>query len=247
MHYISKLLFILLCSQAIFANEVVTLSTGEWAPYTSEKDPKGRIAQIIVTEAFHLENIDVQYNYYNWKKVLKVASELQVEATMPWYETPKRKEKFLYSKQAIIRSRIVFFHLKSLDFKWNNFEDLKSYTIGATVGYKSTKLFESKNLNTFLTQTEQENYTQMANTRVDITASSVLVGYDIINKTFPKERVSLFTHNEKNIFPETGAHLLISKKHPRGKELMKKFDDGLKKLIKSGRYGQIIKNFMTNR
>ncbi len=242
------LFFLLLfLSTNLFSKQSITLSTGEWAPYTSQNDPKGRIAQIIVSEAFSLENIHVKYQYFPWDKALKASKDLQVDVTMPWYKTNERKEEFYYSKQAVIRSRVVFFHLKSLDFKWQNYEDLKEYSIGASLGYRSTTLLKEKKINISLTSTEVQNYKNMLNKKIDITASSILVGYDIINKTFSKEQRTLFTHDQKPVFPETGAHLLISKKHPRAKELINTFDQGLKKLIKSGRYEQIIKNFMTRK
>ena len=47
--------------------------------------------------------------------------------------------------------------------------------------------------------------------------------------------------HHKKIFPATGAYFLVSKKHPRGEELVNKFDSGLQKLVKSGRYTKIIK------
>ena len=131
---------------------------------------------------------------------------------MPWYKTNERKEEFYYSKQAVIRSRVVFFHLKSLDFKWENYKDLNQYTMGVTSGYKSSILLKEKQLNISLASTEEENYKKILNKEIDITASSILVGYDIINKIFPKEQTKLFTHDQKQVFPETGAHLLISKK-----------------------------------
>ncbi|NQY93487.1 MAG: transporter substrate-binding domain-containing protein [Campylobacteraceae bacterium] len=238
----SLLLFL---SLNLLARQSITLSTGEWAPYTSQHDPKGRIAQIIVSEAFLLENMHVKYLYFPWEKALKAAKELQVDVTMPWYKTNERKEEYYYSKQAIIRTRIVFFHLKTLDFKWKSYKDLKQYTIGATREYRSTILLKEKQLNISLVSDEVENYKNILNKKIDITASSILVGYDIINKTFSKKQRNLFTYDQKPVFPETGTHLLISKKHPRAKELINAFDQGLKKLIKSGRYEEIIKNFMT--
>jgi len=247
MQNILLLFFLIYSSINLQARQTITLSTGEWAPYTSQSDPQGRIAQMIVTEAFNLENTSVKYSYFPWKETLEKSKELQVDGTIPWYKTKLRQEEFYYSKQAIIRTKIVFFHLKSLDFKWKSYKELQKYTIGATLGYKSTKFLEDKNLNLLIVPKEEENYKKMLNKKVDITASSILVGYNIINKTFPKTQTKLFTHEQKAIFPETGAHLLIAKNHPRAKELINTFDQGLKKLIKSGRYEQIIRNFMTRR
>jgi len=247
MQNIFLLFFLIYSSINLQARQTITLSTGEWAPYTSQTDPQGRIAQIIVTEAFNLENVSVKYSYFPWKEALKKTKELQVDGSIPWYKTKQRQEEFYYSKRAIVRSKIVFFHLKSLDFKWKNYNDLKQYTIGATIGYKSTKLLENEKLKVLLFQSELDNFKEIQKKAVDITASSVLVGYDIINKNFNKKDAKLFTHHDNPIYPETGAHLLISKKHVNAKELITQFDSGLKKLIKSGRYEQIIKNFMTKK
>ena len=50
-------------SVSLYSNDTISNSTGEWAPYTSQNDPNGKVAETIVREAFKLEGIDVKYTY----------------------------------------------------------------------------------------------------------------------------------------------------------------------------------------
>jgi len=235
--------FLLILTTVIstFANEVINLSTGEWAPYTSQDSKNGQVAQTIVTEAFKLENIDVVYVYKAWEETFKMAKDVKADGTIPWFKTKERQADFFYSKKAIIRTKTVFFHLKSLDFDWKSYDDLKKYKIGGTTGFKAAKLLKEKGLAVQMADTEELNFKKLLKGEIDITSSSLLVGFNLINKLFPAEKVSMFTSHSKKVYPATGAFLLVSKKHPKGQEIVDKFDSGLLKLIKSGRYIKIIK------
>jgi len=226
------------------ASETITISTGEWAPYTSQNDPNGKVAETIVREAFKLEGIDVKYSYDGWKKTFAMAQEAKTDGTIPWFQSPDREANFFYSKKAIIRTKTVFFHLKSSDVKWKTYEDLKKYKIGGTVGFKTAKFLDGKGIKVELSDTELENFQKLLAGTIDITSASFLVGHSIIKKNFPADKAAMFTSHAKKIFPATGAYYLVSKKHPRGQELVDKFDSGMQKLVKSGRYVQIIKESM---
>jgi len=58
-----SLIVSLMATVGLQASETITISTGEWAPYTSQNDPNGKVAETIVREAFKLEGIDVKYSY----------------------------------------------------------------------------------------------------------------------------------------------------------------------------------------
>jgi len=237
----TSLLFLLLVISG-YAKETLILSTGEWAPYTSQKDPSARVVQTIITETFRLANIDVLYKYYPWKRALRNAEDVEVDGSLPWSKSSAREEIFHYSKEPIVITRTVFFHLKSLDFKWDTFEDLKKYRIGGNLGYRSTDVLKTNNLKLELVANEEQNYRKMLAGRIDITPSSFFVGYYIINKLFPKSKAMTFTNTTKQLLPENGVHLVIPKKHPKGKELMKIFDEAFSKLVHSGMYDKIIDN-----
>jgi len=234
-----SLLFLFICLP-IFANTTLVISTGEWPPYTSEKDPNARVIQTIVEEAFKLEDIDVVYRYFPWKRALKTAKELGVDGSLPWSKSTQREKVFYYSKQPIIKTKTVFFYLKSLDFKWEKFDDLKQYRIGSSIGYKVSNILIEKKLNVELVPKEEQNFKKLLAGRIDITPSSFFVGYYIINKLFPRDKAFAFTNDTKKVLPQSGVHFILSKKHPKAKEIIQKFDRGFEKLIQLGRYKKIV-------
>ena len=173
-----------------------------------------------------------------------MAQDAKTDGTIPWFQSPDREANFFYSKKAIIRTKTVFFHLKSSNIKWKTYEDLKKYKIGGTIGFKTAKFLDKKGIKVELVKTELENFQKLLAGKIDITSASFLVGHSIIKKNFPADQAAMFTSHAKKIFPATGAYYLVSKKHPRGQELVDKFDSGMQKLMKSGRYIQIIKESM---
>jgi len=229
---------------SVNANETVRLSVGEWAPYTSTDAKKGQLAQNIVSAAFKVENIDVVYEFNGWEKTYQDAIDAKSEGTVPWSRTKERLNDFYYSKMPIAKSKTVFFSLKKSSFDWSNYDDLKKYKIGEVKGFKSAKFLIDKGLNVSLVETETQNMKKLLSGEIDITTSSYLVGHNLIKSVFSAQEAAMFVSHDKEVYPETGFHYIISKKHPRGQELMKAFDRGFLKLIKSGEFVKIMKSSM---
>jgi len=235
---------LILITISVYAKETLILSTGEWVPYTSQKDPNGRVLQTIVTQTFKLANIDILYKYYPWKRTYKTAQELKVDGTVAWFKKKEREEIFYYSAKPLINVKTVIFHLKTLDFDWKDFDDLKKYRIGGNLGYTSTQVLLDKNIKMEVVRTEEQNFKKLLLGRIDITPTSFFAGYYLINKLFAQDKTMLFTNHPKQVVPQNGIYFLIPKKHPRGKELMDIFNKAHNKLIKSGKYDQIIEDFI---
>ena len=229
---------------SVKANETIRLSIGEWAPYTSEDPQKGRMAQDIVSAAFKLENIDVTYEFNGWEKTYQDALDAKSEGTIPWSKTKERENDFYYSKIPVAKSKTVFFSLKKTAFDWSDYDDLKKYKMGEVKGFKSAKFLIDKGFSVSLVDTEEQNMRKLLSGEIDITTSSLLVGTKLIKSLFSAEEAAQFTSHKKEVFPETGFYLIISKKHPKGEELIKTFDKGFFKLLKSGELVKIMKSSM---
>jgi len=240
----TSFLFILL-TVSVYAKETLVFSTGEWAPYTSQKDPNGRVLQTIVTQTFKLADIEVLYKYYPWKRTYKVALDLEVDGTVAWFKKKEREESFYFSKNPLVNIKTVVFHLKSFDFDWKDFDDLKKYKIGGNLGYTSTQVLLDRNIEVEIVRTEEQNFKKLLLRRIDITPTSFFAGYYLINKLFSRDKAMLFTNHTKQVVPQSGIYFLIPKKHPKGKELMDIFNKAHDKLIKSGKHDQIIDDFIS--
>ncbi len=233
------LLFVFAASLNAFSNETIKLATGEWAPYTSEKDPNGKIAETIVREAFGLEQIDVTYEYYPWKRSYESAKKGKVAGTFPWFKNEERMKECIYHKEPLLNETEVFFHLKNLDFKWENYKDLGKYKIGGTLGFSHVKELEKEGIKLDVTSREDLNFKKLLAGRIEAYPASLIVGYNTINKLFAPEKAALFTNHTKTLKADQ-MYLIFSKNIPNGQKLADKFDSGLRRLKASGRYDEII-------
>ena len=236
-----RIFFLIFIFASLLLGETLRLTTGEWEPFTSSKDKTKSMCEEIVNEAFKLEDVDIVNKFYPWKRSLKMAEEAtESDGTYPWQIIEKRKEKFLIS-DPIVTEKSVYFHLKSTNFEWDTISDLKRYKVGVTNGYSTEIFYKENGIEAEAVPKEELNFKKMLAGRIDVYAASFFVGYNMINKLYP-EKANLFTNHKKPV-STNGYALIISKKHPKGKEIVSKFNSGLKKLKSSGRYEEILSKF----
>ncbi|MEE9297196.1 MAG: amino acid ABC transporter substrate-binding protein, partial [Phycisphaerae bacterium] len=56
-------------------SKTIRLTNGEWQPYLSKDSPHHGFASHIVTEAFALVGVEVEYGFFPWKRSFKLAKE----------------------------------------------------------------------------------------------------------------------------------------------------------------------------
>ncbi|WP_097461469.1 substrate-binding periplasmic protein [Mangrovitalea sediminis] len=221
------------------AAETVTIAVGEWPPYTSQVVPSAQVAQKIVTAAFLLEGVHVEYRYFPWKRAYVEVRQGHVDATFPWYKSKARTEAFLFNHEPLLHGQEVFFHLKTLDFRWRGFDDLKRYRVGGTLGFFDTSLLEQHGVAVDKVSSEEQNFEKMLRGRVDVYATTREVGYYLIHKLFSPTQAALFTHDPTPLH-EADAFVMFSREIPQSEALISKLDRGLRMLKASGRYGEIL-------
>ncbi|MEL7401395.1 MAG: hypothetical protein AAFN68_12600, partial [Pseudomonadota bacterium] len=99
-----------LLSCRLWAAESIVITSGEWAPYISQKLPHYGITSRIVTEAFKQQNIETQYQFYPWNRSLNSARGGEVNATLGWAKTEEREQDFWFSSEPISIEQTVFFN-----------------------------------------------------------------------------------------------------------------------------------------
>lgn len=219
----------------------IKLATGEWAPYTSSSDSKGKVAEVIVKEAFAEVGITATFEHFPWVRAYKAVLDGSHDATFPWYATDKRKQEALYSETAIIDDTEVFFKRKGSAFDWNTITDLKRFRIGGIIGYSHIDRFKDAGVKFSGVKNEKLNFQKLLSDRIDSFPASKLVGYYMLKKEFSPAEAEKVTHIQQPL-SESGMYVLFSKKRPGHQQLAEKFEQGLKKLKVSGRYHAILEN-----
>ncbi len=122
--------------------KTIMITNGEWLPYHSENLPHYGAGSRIVTEAFALEGIKVEWGFFPWSRAYSYAVDGTWEASIGWIKTPEREEE-VYFSEPVYGGPWVFFHLKSVPFEWNTIDDLQGLTIGATADYSYGDEFDN--------------------------------------------------------------------------------------------------------
>ena len=132
------LIIIIFSTEKSYSEETIRLTSGEWAPYLSEKLKHNGIVGRILKEAFALEGIEVKISFFPWKRAYSEAKKGKYDGTAVWLKKTEREKAFYFS-EPVIEEQHVFFHLKSYPFKWNAFEDLENHRVGGLLGFSYCK------------------------------------------------------------------------------------------------------------
>ncbi|HOO32272.1 MAG TPA: transporter substrate-binding domain-containing protein [Thermotogota bacterium] len=237
------ILFFVLPFSLSFSVKIVSIAIGEYPPYTSEFDENARMTEELVKEAFNLEGYVVETGYYPWKRAYEMVKEGEADATFPWIKTEERTVEFLFPEETLIEAREVFFYLKTLDFDWKDYEDLKAYRVGGTRGYAHTELFKEYDIPYDEATSDESNFKKLLTGRIDIFPIDFIVGYYLINELFGVERAPLFNNHPKPFIADKWA-IMFSRKREGTEELVRAFDSGMKRLMESGRYEEIVYRYL---
>lgn len=244
-NWILVVLMSLSFASSSFAEETIRLANGEWEPYISEWLKHYGIYSHIVTEAFALEGVKVEYVFLPWARGEDMSQEGELDGNIAYALSSKFKKHYYYS-DPFAEGIKVFFHLKSFKFDWNTYEDLKGIEIGATIGYLFGEKFEqaekAKKILVERVPTDEINFRKLLVGRIQLIPQTMGVGYGVLQSKFKQEDVQLVTHHPKPMF-KTNFHIILTKKIERNKRMLKLFNIGLKRLKESGKYDQYFDEF----
>lgn len=217
----------------------ILVSTGEWSPLISaQKTGYGPISTVI-TEAFAVSGIEVEFRFFPWKRALQEVRSGRVVASSAWRKTNDRQQEFLFSN-GVYDNLNVFFHLKSRNFDWHNLSDLKHYYLGAALGYAYSEDFEKAeergDFEVFRVNKERSLVEMLLTQRIDAFPANREVGLQLIRSQTP-EAFDQYVIHPKPI-SKSPLHLVFGKGQ-RNQALLKKFNAGLQQLKQSGRYAEI--------
>lgn len=235
------ILVLFLQNSALLAERTITLATGEWEPFTSQNYENHGIANALVKEIFKIQNIDVIYKYYPWKRAMLYVKTGEHEGSTIWMKTKQRELDFLYSKEPILTNQTTFFYLKKTKFNWNgDITYLKNFKLGTSLGYFYSKKLNDAIKSNILTPDvgidDYKNIKKLLLGRIEVFVCDKVVCLSIIKKNLTKEEQKQIIYSKIPLSTEA-QFLILNKKQ---KELKKEFDIGFEKLKKTKKYKKII-------
>lgn len=239
MNKILPFVFLLIFVSSLISQDTITLAIGEWQPFTSEIEENSKMLEILVREAFAIEGVNVIYEYYPWKRSYMYTEQGMVDGTFPWIKTDEREVKFIYHEEPLIIEETLLFHLETLDFHWDDFNDLEDYLIGGTIGYADTQLLESFGLTVEAERNEYLNFQKLVLGRIDIYPAAKSIAFHLLNKSFDETEKGSLTYHPKPLY-EVEYYVLFSKARSKAQYYSDLLDSGLRYLKRIGRYDEIL-------
>ena len=222
--------------------EKVILTTGEYAPYNSPDFKYYGLMPRLISESFKLKGIEVQFRFYPWARAYELSKHGKVNGTAHWYDSEERRVDHIYSDN-ILDETVVWFHLRSTHFQWDQLEDVGQYRVGAVKGYTYNAQFyeyiEKGLLHVEFVPEDTHNYKKLLIGRIDVVPEVIDIGMYLLHRNFPKETVALVTQHPKPFF-KASTHLLLTRTNEDSQRLITLFNEGLAELKESGRYAEYL-------
>ena len=243
------LIITLIFATQLSAQKTIRITNGEWEPYLSQYSYEYGLASHIVSEAFKLEGITIEWGFFPWKRSYVLAQKGAWDAAAVWWPTKEAKKDFLISVP-VVETSFVFFHLKDYAFEWDSMQDIQEQSIGVTRGYDYGEAFmtalKDEKISVQVSNSDELNFKKLLSGRITVFPNDPLVGHSQIRNNFSRNSASLFTSHPKE-FAKGTLNLFICKKCEKGKYFLEKFNAGMKKLRKSGRLEQMYKELSTGK
>ncbi|WP_163832484.1 substrate-binding periplasmic protein [Spartinivicinus ruber] len=224
--------------------EPISISTGEWPPFTDSKANNHGIGLQIVKESFGNVGHDVTFKFFPWKRAYSVAKDAEYQASAIWAKNDDRTVDFYYS-DPVIDNETVFLYLEGTVFNWETLADLKKYKVGITTGYSYGQEFDTAVKNSVFSvstiTSDLQNIKKLLAGRIEVFPIEINVGYSIIKSNFPADKAAKIKHHPK-ILNTSPTYLIVPKKlgEEKAKKIVNDFNKGLSMLKEKGRYKEIL-------
>lgn len=212
--------------------QTVRLTSGDWPPYTGKNLPGFGIMPRIISQAFAIKGIAVDYMFVDsWSRAYVLAQKGKCDGSLAWAVTPERKKDFYFSAP-VAHHDYVFFHLKETPFHWETLEDLKPYRISTTRSYFYGSAFENMAkkgvLRVFETYEDKAHFRDLIQGRIDIFPMDRNVGFFLRDNGAALGKAAQITHHPRPLISFTTGIVISKAIHPeRAKALLEAFDQGL--------------------
>jgi polar amino acid transport system substrate-binding protein len=228
---------------------VARLTVEEYPPFTSKYMQGKGLLSTVVREAFALEGIGVELNFFPGSRAFRAAKHGSYDGTFNWADRKDRHAFFYYSDWLMEAEREMFFFKKGLDFHWDakqqNYSSIAGWPVVAILGYDHGVSFQEAEKNNII-KVYRVSTVEQAFKMVLSEHAKLFFHFDVVGNHFVHEKISLEQKQKLDSVlatdgPKQYDYVLFSKRSKYGEVFLQAFNSGLRKLKASGRHAEILK------
>ena len=230
---LKQILFLLFLSVILNANKSISISTGEWFPYSTNNQFQGVITEI-VNATFLNSHKKIDITFESFETAYSKTLTGDYVAAYPFFKTDKRDKEMLFSEPLFKVENVLFYNKNSM-FK----KDLKTLKIGYVKGYAYKNIKTKDFLNSKIFENELDAFDMLDKGEISLLPSNKLVGIHIVKKYFNDFYSNIAILENDEYITYNTLHLIL-KKNKKNKKILDEFNTSLRELKKSGKYKKII-------
>ncbi|MCP3926076.1 MAG: transporter substrate-binding domain-containing protein [Desulfobacterales bacterium] len=245
------LIFSLICFTVDAKEKIVTVATlNDYAPYCFA-DQHYKVNQIIpkesdaksfkgyswevLRESFHEMGYTINISITPWARAMSNFKGGSVDILFPTGKNSERQKIFDYSEESVNEAVFLVYLLKGNEFKWNGLKSLKNLRIGVKRGFNYGNKWNSEtSIIKYEVTTILQGIKMLSLRRLD-----GFLGYEDSWDYILKKKKWSYKFVKFPSFDSSSEYLVTLKKNLNGKELLKAFDTGKKRIIKNGKLNKI--------
>lgn len=214
------------------------ISVGDWPPYLSSELKHNGVIAHLISDILADEGYRVTFQFLPWPRAYSAAAAGRFDGTAVWMHKAEREADFYFS-EPLLDEQFVFFHLKSVPFDWQRFDDLTGMTLGGGLEYSYGPQFDAflaKNtVKMERVSTDMQNFEKLLKERVVLYPQEMNVGYAALRNHFSASDQAKITHHPRPLLSNR-SYLMLPKTLASSPALMARFNQRLADYRKSGRY-----------
>lgn len=209
----------------------------DFRPFTDPSLPNGGLLTEIVTAAFAEAGVAIApIEFLPWKRGYGDTLERKVDATFPYLKSAEREGEMEFSDSAYdVRAVAVFAADSNLDYTGP--ESLKGRSICLPLGYDLKATVDNAEVTVGAQPRDLSQCAKIvAAHRADFFVENTFTVRQIIKEQDAAKDLKIASqpiHSNSN-------HVIVAKSHPKAKEILAAFNEGLAKLKASGKYNEIV-------
>lgn len=220
------------------------ISVGDWPPYLSSELKHNGVIAHLISDVFADEGYRVSFRFLPWSRAYADAAAGKFNASAVWMHKREREADFLFSAP-LLDEQFVFFHLKSLPFDWQQFNDLSGMTLGGGLEYSYGPAFDhfltSDRVKMERVASDRQNFEKLLKERIVLYPQEFNVGYAALHSQFSAAEIAKVTHHPKPLLNNL-SYLMLPKSLMGSPALLERFNRRLQSYRDSGRYQRYFDN-----
>lgn len=216
------------------ADPITLATSGGFAPFTDQdwKD-QGMVIQIL-DQVMRVANFEAEIVFHDgWGELISDTEAGIYDATFPWYYSAERDEQYLLS-DSLASTYVMPYVAKNKVFSVTTKMDLAGYRLCRPAGYFThdlEELFEHPDTELIQPNTLVECFEMLLTDEVDVVPVDLFSAKTAIANTSQSGDA---VQQLGIVFSRQSMHILISRNHPRGEELISRINQALLKLEMRG-------------